>query len=72
MIAIQNYYLDTNSVGKILCEREKEIIHGYYSQMLMAFEDKREESCKSIFHTLFYNGFLKEVRNKKIENVLSR
>jgi hypothetical protein len=39
--------------------------------MMHCFSDKKENIGKSIFYTLYQSDFLKEVRDEKIEKVLS-
>jgi len=66
-----NYYLDLVKVGELKTQGDKDKIHNYYTDMLHSSNDSRDEVAKSIFHTLFNNGYLKEVRDEKIEKILS-
>lgn len=68
---IENYYLDLDKVNSLNSKEEKDRIHIYYMDMMHCFSDKRESIGKSIFYTLYQSDFLKEVRDEKIEKVLS-
>jgi len=68
---IENYYLDLDKVNSLNSIEEKDRIHSYYIDMMHCFSDKRENMGKSIFYTLYQSDFLKEVRDEKIEKVLS-
>lgn len=66
----ENYYLDLEVVNS-LPERESQTIHRYYMDMMHSFSDGRENIGKSIFYTLQSAGYLKEVREEKIDKLLS-
>jgi hypothetical protein len=66
-----NYYLDLAKVGELKTQGDKDRINSYYSDMLHSSNDKRDQVAKSLFHTLFKNGYLKEIRDEKIEQILS-
>ena len=66
-----NYYLDLDKVSKISSEEERKQIHRYYTDMLHYFTDKRDSMGLSIFNTLSESGYLKEIRSKKIDQILS-
>jgi len=66
-----NYYLDLKKVSKIDSEEERKQIHRYYTDMLHYFTDKRDSMGLSIFNTLSESGYLKEIRSKKIDQILS-
>lgn len=66
-----NYYLDLEKVSKLGTQSERERIHNYYSELLHSSHDKRDDMARSFFHTLYNNGYLKEVRDEKIEKILS-
>lgn len=68
---IENYYLDLDKVNSLKSKEEKDRIHSYYMDMMHCFSEKRESMAKSIFYTLYQSDFLKEVRDEKIEKVLS-
>jgi hypothetical protein len=71
MMNYSNYYLDLEKVSKLETLDERERIHNYYSELLHSSNDKRDDMARSIFHTLYNNGYLKEVRDEKIEQILS-
>lgn len=66
---IDNYYLDLNAL-KELSERDQEIIHDYYKNMLYSYHDGRMEMAISFMLTLLNGGFLLDNRNEKIKNIL--
>lgn len=67
---IDNYYLDLNKISELKSAAEKDKIHSYYLDMMHCFHDKREPMAKSIFYTLYLAGYLKDVRDEKIKNIL--
>ena len=71
MFKVDNYYLDLEKVCELKSKEEKQRIHNYYTDMLHSAHDKREGVAKSLFHTLYNNGYLKEVRDEKIDKILS-
>ena len=66
---IENYYLDLQGM-KDLDEKEKDIIHSYYKDMLYSFQDGRKEMGISIMNTLIKGGYLIDYRNEKIDEIL--
>lgn len=66
---IENYYLDLLAM-KELDEKEKDIIHSYYKDMLYSFQDGRKEMGISIMNTLIKGGYLIDYRNEKIDEIL--
>lgn len=66
-----NYYLDLEKINDLSTEKEKDQIHRYYVDMMHSFIDNRNSIGKSIFNTLYHAGYLKEVREEKIDKVLS-
>lgn len=66
---IENYYLDLRAM-KELDEKEKDIIHSYYKDMLYSFQDGRKEMAMSIMNTLVKGGYLIDYRNEKIDDIL--
>lgn len=65
-----NYYLDLEPLSK-LSEKEQETIHTYYREMLFSFHDGRKEMATSYFNTLLKAGYLKCVRDEKINDILN-
>ncbi len=66
---IENYCLNLHAL-KTLEEKEKEVIHSYYKDMLYSFSDGRKEMCQSILNTLLFGGYLIDARDKKIGDIL--
>lgn len=71
MMKIDNYYLDLNKVSELKSNEEKEKIHSYYYDLLSCFSDGRSSMGNSIFYTLYKAGYLRELRDDKINQVLS-
>jgi hypothetical protein len=67
----ENYYLDLEKVNSIQEKEEKEQIHRYYMDMMHCFIDKRDSMGMSLFNTLYVSGYLKEIRDEKINQILS-
>ena len=69
MTKIDNYYLNLDKVNTL--EKEERIrIFDLYRDMIYSFEEKRNIVANSFFTTLFYSGYLIDVRNEKIEELL--
>jgi hypothetical protein len=66
---IENYCLNLQAM-KSLDEKDKDVIHSYYKDMLYCFSDGRKEMSISILNTLLLGGYLIDVRDKKIEEIL--
>lgn len=66
-----NYYLDLEKLNSLSSKEEKEQIHRYYMDMMHCFVENRTSMGKSIFNTLYQSGYLKEIREEKIDKVLS-
>ena len=66
---IENYCLNLHAM-KSLDEKDKDVIHSYYKDMLYCFSDGRKEMAISILNTLLLGGYLIDVRDKKIEEIL--
>lgn len=66
-----NYYLDLKKVNKLSSKEEKDQIHRYYVDMMHFFSDGRNSMAMSIFNTLNQSGYLKEIRDEKIDKILS-
>ena len=69
-IDISQYYLDIKDVNKNP-ENERELIHHYYRDMLHSFEDNRKTMAHSLFITLSENGYLRNMRDKKLKSILN-
>lgn len=69
-MSIENYYLDLGKINIIKSDEEKKTIHRYYMDMI-TFATDRPVIAKSIFNTLYVAGYLKDIRQEKIENILN-
>jgi hypothetical protein len=67
---IENYCLNLFAL-KTLDEKERETIHSYYKDMLYCHHDGRREMCVSIMNTLLIGGYLIDVREQKIIDLLN-
>lgn len=67
---IENYCLNLHAVMS-LEEKDKDVIHSYYKDMLYCLSDGRKEMAISILNTLLLGGYLIDVRDKKIDDVLN-
>lgn len=68
---ITKYYLSLDKVSELKSDEEKKIIHEYYKEMLFAIQDGRNVQATSIFNTLENGGYLINIRDEKIDKVLS-
>lgn len=68
---IDTYYLDLEKVSKLQTTEERDRIHSYYMDMMSCFSDNRKSIGTSIFYTLYQAGFLKEIRDEKLDKILS-
>jgi hypothetical protein len=68
---ITKYYLSLDKISELKSEGEKKIIHEYYKDMLYAIQDGRNILATSIFNTLKNGGYLINIRDEKIDKVLS-
>ncbi len=66
-----NYYLDLEKLNSLSSKEEKEQIHRYYMDMMHCFTDSRASMGKSIFNTLYQSGYLKEIREEKIDQIIN-
>jgi hypothetical protein len=66
----ENFYLDLRKIS-ILSKKESDIIHNYYRDMLYAFQDGRNSMGNSILYTLLKNGYLIDIREEKINNIIN-
>ena len=67
---IANYYLDLEKVSKIESKHDRDIIHNYYRDLMYCLHDGREDMGKSMFATLENGGYLINIREKKIGDIL--
>jgi hypothetical protein len=68
---IENYYLNLKKVSKLKDSEERERIHRYYQDMMHSFSDNRKPMATSIFNTLYKAGYLKNLRDERIDEVLN-
>jgi hypothetical protein len=66
---IENYYLNLKKI-ELLPSEDKKVLHEYYRDMLYTNSDGRTSITNSIFLTLLNNGYLIDIREEKINNVL--
>jgi hypothetical protein len=66
---VKNYYLNLDKVNKLEAE-EKSRIWDIYRDMIYSYEDKRLSISNSLFNTLYYSGYLCDMRNEKISQIL--
>ena len=70
MIKIDNYYLDLVKINQL--EKEERIrIFDLYRDMIYSYEEKRNIVANSFFTTLYHSGYLIDVRDEKIEELLN-
>ncbi len=69
---LKNYCLDVEKVNKISEKDIREQIHNYYQVMLGSkYHDKKDELSQNYFNTLYQGGFLIDLRDDKINKILS-
>lgn len=70
---LKNYYLDIDKINREYKEQKEERnkIHDYYKDMLYCYSDGRKDVAEGFFNTLLNAGFLKNVRDEKIDQILS-
>lgn len=67
---LKQYYLDFEKIKSLSLE-ESNKVHEYYREMLYSIEDDRKNITISLFNTLIENGFLKDLRNEKLDDILN-
>lgn len=67
---IENYYLDLNKVHDLENKEERDQIHSYYKDMLYSYQEGRKEMVISMMNTLFRAGYLIDLRDEKITEIL--
>ena len=67
---IENYYLNLKKI-ELLPPEDKKILHEYYRDMLYTNSDGRTSISDSIFLTLLNNGYLIDIREEKINNLIN-
>ena len=69
----KNYYLDIDKINSMYIEQKEERsrIHEYYRDMVYAYSDGRKDVFENFFNTLLNAGFLKNIRDEKLDQILS-
>lgn len=69
----KNYYLDIDKINSMYKEQKEERsrIHEYYRDMVYAYSDDRKDVFENFFNTLLNAGFLKNIRDEKLDQILS-
>jgi hypothetical protein len=67
---LTKYYLDLDRI-KDLSKEESHKIHEYYRDMIYCNEDGRKNIAQNLFNTLNENGYLKNIREDKIDEILN-
>jgi hypothetical protein len=69
---LKNYCLDIEKINKISEKDIREKLHEYYQQMVIyKYVDKNDDLSINYFNTLNNGGYLIDLRNEKIDKVLS-
>ena len=68
---VENYYLNLDKIDKIETIEERNRIHEMYREMLFAQSESRGTMFKSFFQTLYNNGYLVDIRDDKIDKLLT-
>lgn len=68
---LENYYLDLKKVSEVKSKQERDEIHSYYRDMLNCNHDNRPEMAQSYMNTLLKSGYLVNIRDEKIDQILS-
>jgi hypothetical protein len=67
---ITRYYLNIDAI-KMVDKEDRNRIHDYYRDMVYANSDGRKEVTTSLFNTLYQNGFLVDIRDEKLNDILN-
>ena len=67
---ITRYYLNIDAI-KMVDKEDRNRIHDYYRDMVYANSDGRKEVASSYFNTLYQNGFLVDIRDEKLKDILN-
>ena len=68
---LDGYYLDLHKLDQMKDATFRDRIHDMYRDMIFSYEEKRNLVANSFFLTLFHSGYLIDVRNEKIEELLN-
>ena len=67
---ITRYYLNIEAL-KMIDKEDKNRIHEYYRDMVYSNSDGRKEVAISLFNTLYSNGYLVDIRDEKLNDILN-
>jgi len=67
---ITRYYLNIDAL-KMVDKEDKNRIHEYYRDMVYANSDGRKDVAISLFNTLYSNGYLVDIRDEKLNDILN-
>ena len=67
---ITRYYLNIEAL-KMVDKEDKNRIHEYYRDMVYANSDGRKDVAISLFNTLYSNGYLVDIRDEKLNDILN-
>lgn len=67
---MQKYYLNVKKVNEIQCNITKEWILRLYENMITYHYENRINESNAYFNTLYYSGYLENIREEKIKGVL--
>jgi hypothetical protein len=69
---LKNYCLDLEKVNKITEKDTRDRINEYYQSMLnFKYIDGKNDLALNYFNTLLLGGYLIDIRDQKIEKILS-
>lgn len=69
MANINNYYLNLDKINTLTEDKQKPI-YDLYRDMIFNYAEKRPMIGDSFFNTLFHSGYLVDIRQQKIEEIL--
>ena len=71
---IEDYYLDLRKISHLINEDDRQNIHSYYRDLMIAFAEGRNKEAQTLMNTLVKGGYLKhfsqEERDEKLEVIL--
>jgi len=70
MINIDNYYLNIEKINNLVKIEDRNRIYEFYRDMVYAKEENRLNVTQSFFNTLYYSGYLINLREEKLDNLL--
>ena len=74
IMKIEDYYLDLRKISHLINEDDRQNIHSYYRDLMIAFAEGRNKEAQTLMNTLVKGGYLKhfsqEERDEKLEVIL--